>query len=169
MVHESLCDCVIFFHLLTIIRSNLSLWYVSRFLRYMFWSDWGESPKIEKCGMNGDLKTRRKIVTTHILWPNALTIDYTLDRLWWADAKLHTIESSDMFGTQRKIVLSEDIHHPFALTVFHNYMYWTDWEKEAIYKANKFTGEERSTVRENVFAPMDIHVYHELRQPKGEN
>ena len=133
----------------------------------MFWTDWGESAKIEKCGMNGDSETRRVIVSTNILWPNALSIDYTVDRIWWADAKLHTIESADIKGQHRQIILSEQIKHPFALTVFHNYMYWTDWDTSAIHKANKFTGEDASLVAENLYAPMDIHVYHRQRQPIG--
>ena len=133
----------------------------------MFWSDWGVVPKIERCGMNGDPATRESIVTNNIMWPNALSIDYTLNRLWWADAKLRTIESANLDGTQRRIILGEDVHHPFALTLFHDTMYWTDWDKEAIYQANKFTGKDRITLRERVSSPMDIHVYHEMRQPRG--
>jgi len=133
----------------------------------MFWTDWGETPKIEKCGMNGDTNTRQVLISTNILWPNALAVDYTIDRIWWADAKLHTIESSDLDGKNRRIILSENINHPFALTVFQSFIYWTDWHHNAINKANKFTGEERSVVMENLFSPMDIHVHHRQRQPTG--
>ena len=133
----------------------------------MFWTDWGEAPKIEKCGMNGDPNTRQVLISTNILWPNALAIDYTINRIWWADAKLHTIESSDLNGKSRRIILSENINHPFALTVFQRFIYWTDWHHNAINKANKFTGGERSVVMENLFSPMDIHVYQRQRQPIG--
>ena len=133
----------------------------------MFWTDWGETPKIEKCGMNGDPDTRVVLIGTNILWPNALAIDYTIDRIWWADAKLHTIESSNLNGGNRRIVLSENINHPFALTIFQSYIYWTDWHHNAIHKANKFTGEEKSIVMEHLFSPMDIHVHHRQRQPIG--
>ena len=137
----------------------------------MFWSDWGKTPKIEKCGMNGDPYTRHVLINTNILWPNALSIDYTIDRIWWADAKLHTIESADLYGRDRRIILSENVNHPFALTLFQNYMYWTDWEHESgsIKKANKFTGEERTVLQENLYSPMDIHVHHRQRQPAGTN
>ena len=133
----------------------------------MFWTDWGETPKIEKCGMNGDTNTRQVLISTNILWPNALAVDYTIDRIWWADAKLHTIESSDLHGKNRRIILSENINHPFALTIFQSHIYWTDWHHNAINKANKFTGEERSVVKENLYSPMDIHVHHRQRQPIG--
>ena len=135
----------------------------------MFWSDWGEKPKIEKCGMNGDENTRHVIISDNIMWPNALTIDYTIDRIWWADAKLRAIESADFDGRDRRIILSETIHHPFAMTIFEDYMYWTDWEHGhgSINKANKFTGEKRYTLKESLYNPMDLHVYHEQRQPRG--
>ncbi|XP_067027218.1 low-density lipoprotein receptor-like isoform X2 [Acropora muricata] len=140
-------------------------------LGFMFWTDWGDSPRIEKCGMNGDPKTREVLISRNILWPNALTIDYTVDRIWWADAKLHTIESSDLDGRKRQLILFEDVTHPFALTLFQNYMYWTDWEHRggSINKANKFNGQERSVIQENLYSPMDIHVYHQQRQPAGTN
>ena len=133
----------------------------------MFWTDWGETAKIERCGMNGDPKTRQTIISKDIMWPNALTVDLTLDKIWWADAKLHTIEAADLDGSHRHLVRSEDVFHPFGLTVFQDYMYWTDWEKEAIYKANKFNGNEKSVIGDNLFSPMDVQVYHRQRQPKS--
>ena len=134
---------------------------------YMYWTDWGETAKIERCGMNGDPKTRKVIVGSNILWPNAITIDLTLDKIWWADAKLHTIEAAELDGSNRIIILGEDIFHPFGLTLFQDYMYWTDWQKDSIYRANKFTGKHKSVVGDNLFSPMDLQMYHLQRQPKS--
>ena len=43
-------------------------------------------------GMNGDPNTFTRIVSTvggdNLAWPNALTVDYFTDKLWWADAHL---------------------------------------------------------------------------------
>ena len=47
----------------------------------MFWSDWGHYPKIEVCGMNGDLATRKVIVDNDIVWPNGITLDFETRRL----------------------------------------------------------------------------------------
>jgi hypothetical protein len=41
----------------------------------MFWTDWGEVPKIERAGMNGDPSTRKVIVHENIFWPNGLAVD----------------------------------------------------------------------------------------------
>jgi hypothetical protein len=116
--------------------------------------------------MDGDPKTRLALITTNILWPNALTIDYTIDKIIWADAKIHTIESANLDGSNRRVILSDNVHHPFSITVFEDKMFWTDWVKECIYVADKFTGKGRSVVRDGLFSPMDIHVYHQQRQPK---
>lgn len=58
----------------------------------MFWTDWGELPKIERAGMNGDASTRKVIVNTNIFWPNGLTVDFDHRRLYWLDGRLHFIE-----------------------------------------------------------------------------
>ena len=44
------------------------------FYRYMYWTDWGQSPKIERCGMDGN--NRQVIVSQEhgLEWPNGLTI-----------------------------------------------------------------------------------------------
>ena len=46
-------------------------------------------------------------------------------------------------------------------------MYWTDWQTESIHKTNKFNGSAVSNVAISLFSPMDIHVFHELKQPKA--
>lgn len=67
----------------------------------MFWTDWGENPKIERAGMNGDPDTRKVIVSEDISWPNGLTIDSTQRVIFWADAKLSYIASVDFDGRRR--------------------------------------------------------------------
>jgi len=132
---------------------------------WMYWSDWGKKPKIEKAGLDGS--HRRAIVTEDIQWPNGLTIDYAGNRLYWVDAKLHLIASSDLDGRNRYIVLTsrQFIRHPFSITVFEDFVYWTDWETESIHKANKFNGEGVESVAVQLYSPMDIQVYHPMRQP----
>jgi len=60
----------------------------------MFWTDWGEVPKIERAGMNGDLSTRKVIVSDNIFWPNGLTIDFYTKHIYWVDGKLGFIDVS---------------------------------------------------------------------------
>ena len=126
------------------------------------------APKIEKCGMDGDPTSRKAIITKDIIWPNALTVDYTIDRIWWADAKRHVIEHCDLNGQNRKVILTkEHVYHPFSISVFEDHVYWTDWIKLSISKVNKFTGENWTLLKENLLHPMGISVIHPQRQPAG--
>lgn len=51
-----------------------------------------------------DGSNRISIVNEGIFWPNGLAIDFSANRLYWTDAKLHVIESSAFDGSDRKKV-----------------------------------------------------------------
>lgn len=68
----------------------------------------------------------------------------------------------------RLAVLSQDIPHIFALTLFEDFIYWTDWETKSINRAHKTTGANKTLLISTLHRPMDIHIYHPYRQPDGE-
>lgn len=118
--------------------------------------------------MDGDPKTRQVVHSLNGSWPNGLSIDFTLLRLYWSDAKMKVIESSKLDGSDRRQIRYLPHHHPFSIVVFEDYMYWGDWINDIIYKANKFTseGEPQEIVRD-LTNLMGIDIYHPLRQPIG--
>ena len=65
----------------------------------MYWTDWGEVPKIERAGMDGT--NRQIIVTDKIYWPNGITLDYEEKKVYWIDANFHAIYRVDMNGENR--------------------------------------------------------------------
>lgn len=95
---------------------------------------------------------RVALVTESIFWPNGLAIDYTTDRIFWADAKHHIIESAHLDGTDRKKVISKGLHHPFAITIFEDSVYWTDWHFKSISSANKGNGAGFRTIHSGELA-----------------
>ncbi|KAH0620749.1 hypothetical protein JD844_021479 [Phrynosoma platyrhinos] len=133
----------------------------------IYWTDWGNTPRIEYSNMDGS--NRRIIADTHLFWPNGLTIDYAGHRMYWVDAKHHVIERADLDGQNRKAVISQGLPHPFAITVFEDSLYWTDWHTKSINSANKFTGKNQEIIRNKLHFPMDIHTLHPQRQPAGRN
>ncbi len=52
--------------------------------------------------MDGDNKTFTSLLSTAkgdpVAWPNALTIDFFTDKIWWADAHLDYIAYADFNG-----------------------------------------------------------------------
>ncbi|XP_064603510.1 low-density lipoprotein receptor-related protein 6-like isoform X2 [Liolophura sinensis] len=136
---------------------------------YMYWTDWGEMPKIERAGMDGNPLSRQVIVNTNIHWPNGLTLDYEDSKIFWVDAKLVYINSCNFDGSDRRAVIEGKLAHPFALTQLGDTLYWTDWQTQSIHSCNKVTGQDRKVIQSEIFSPMDIHVYSALRQPKGVN
>ncbi|XP_043669810.1 very low-density lipoprotein receptor-like isoform X2 [Vespula pensylvanica] len=138
---------------------------------WMFWTDWSDEARIERAGMDG---SHRSVIIGHdIKWPNGLTLDLIGKRLYWVDAKLNFIASCNYDGSGRRTVLysTEMLRHPFSITTFEDYVYWTDWDKETIFKANKFTGKDVELVTSvrSPQQPMVVHVYHPYRQPDGMN
>lgn len=115
--------------------------------------------------MDGSNLTRILTWKDDIAWPNALTIDYITERLFFADAHLDYIAFTDLEGHHRRIVLSgTSVPHVFALTVFDDHIYWTDWNLKTINRAEKFSGANLTVLRNTTHRPYDIHSYHPLRQ-----
>jgi hypothetical protein len=138
---------------------------------WMFWTDWGSEPKIERAGMDGS--HRQTIVSYEVKWPNGLTLDLVRKRVYWVDAKLNVISSCNYDGSKRRVILysPDALQHPFSITTFEDWVYWTDWDKQAVYRANKFSGKDITpiTATHMLQNPMVIHVYHPYRQPDGDN
>uniref|UniRef100_A0A3P8VTU1 LDL receptor related protein 8 n=1 Tax=Cynoglossus semilaevis TaxID=244447 RepID=A0A3P8VTU1_CYNSE len=136
---------------------------------FMYWSDWGTRAKIEKAGMNG--VDRQVLVANNIEWPNGITLDVANRRLYWVDSKLHHIASVDLNGAHRRTHISsaETLGHPYALAVFEDRIYWTDRDRAAVFVANRLTGQEVHMLAENLNDPHDIVVFHQLRQPRGQD
>ncbi|XP_078803799.1 low-density lipoprotein receptor-related protein 1 isoform X7 [Oryzias latipes] len=134
---------------------------------YLYWTDWGDNAHIGRIGMDGT--NRSVIIQDNITWPNGLTLDFVNDRIYWADAREDYIAFASLDGTNRHTVLAEDIPHIFAMTLFEEYIYWTDWETKSINRAHKTLGTNKTMLISTLHRPMDIHIYHPYRQPRVED
>jgi len=135
---------------------------------FLFISDWGLNAHIERAWMDGT--NRHFIVTEKIEWPNGLTLDYATRTVYWADARLDYIGATDYFGHGRRKVV-DGVKHPFALTLFEENLYYTDWAHRGIVRVSKdgYTSVGKEIMKDNLTRPMDIHVYHLSRQPTAYN
>ncbi|XP_033640242.1 uncharacterized protein LOC117300656 [Asterias rubens] len=93
---------------------------------YLFWTDWGTAPKIERANTDGS--DRMILVDTGLGWPNGLAMDSQGDRLYWCDATTDKVESSDLNGQDRRIIgdFSLDDIRPFDIAVYDGFVYLTD-------------------------------------------
>lgn len=63
--------------------------------RFMYWTEWGGKPKIDRAAMDG---SERTTLVPNVGRANGLTIDYAKRRLYWTDLDTNLIESSNMLG-----------------------------------------------------------------------
>lgn len=77
----------------------------------MYWSDWGEKPKIERAGMDGS--DRIVLIRNNLTWPNGLAIDHTAGKLYWADGGTKSIEFTNLDGSNRKMLIGNGIELNF--------------------------------------------------------
>ena len=103
--------------------------------RQLFWTDWGVSAKIEVASMDGN--QRQVLISNNLGWPNGITADYDLQRLYWVDAQFDKIEYAFYDGSGRTELISRLVDHPFALTLHENTVYWTDWTSNSLLATNK--------------------------------
>ena len=56
---------------------------------FLFWTDVGDEPKIERSRLDGE--ERMTVVKEAIIWPTGISVDGVKERLYW----LHSVTSSD--------------------------------------------------------------------------
>ena len=137
--------------------------------RVLFWTDWGDHPRIERVNMDGTNRT--SILTSKIFWPNGLTLDLPTKRVYFADSKVDYIDYCNYDGTGRRQVLagSHYLLHPHSLAVFEDAVYWTDRQLNRVLSANKFTGQNQTVFSHLVSQPLSVLLHHPALQPLSPN
>ncbi|XP_041434027.1 low-density lipoprotein receptor-related protein 1B-like [Xenopus laevis] len=128
---------------------------------YLYWIDCCEYPHVGRVGMDGS--NQSVVIETMISRPMALTIDYVNKRIYWANE--NHIEFSDMNGFNRHKVPNQDVQGVIALTLFEDYIYWTDGKTKSLNRAHKTSGENKASLINSWHAILDIEIYHAYRQP----
>ncbi|XP_041117281.1 low-density lipoprotein receptor-related protein 1B-like [Polyodon spathula] len=136
--------------------------------RKLFFTDYGNAAKVERCNMDGT--NRMRIVDFKTEQPTAVALDLVKKLVYWADVYLDYIEVVDYNGKNRHTVIQgENVKYLYGLTVFEDYLYASSCDisrgsKVDILKINRFN----STVLQNLTTvenARSIHVYHKLTQP----
>ena len=74
----------------------------------MFWTDTLGAAKIERANLAGfDRTVLVDLTNSSQFWPNAISVDYTNDRIIWVDAWTGAVDSADFQGQNRRMVASQ--------------------------------------------------------------
>ena len=124
------------------------------FTRLMFWTNVVKPPRIERAAIDGTEHTA--LFSTSIGEPGALAVDVHAEKIYWSDLELKRIEFGDFDGGNRRVLVDSGILLPNSLTVFDNYLYWTDKEQSLIERVNKRSGKDRRRIQSRVAQLNDI-------------
>ncbi|KAL8183430.1 UNVERIFIED_CONTAM: Low-density lipoprotein receptor- protein 2 [Gekko kuhli] len=126
--------------------------------RFIFWTDWFRPAKIMRAWSDGSHAL--SIVNTTLGWPNGLAIDWSSLRLYWVDAFFDKIEHSTFDGLDRRSLQRiNQMTHPFGLTIFGGYAYFTDWRLGGIVRVRKTDGGEMTVIRRGIYNIMHVKAY----------
>ncbi|XP_042888358.1 low-density lipoprotein receptor-related protein 2-like isoform X1 [Penaeus japonicus] len=135
--------------------------------RFVYWTDVNRS-LIERAGMDGSDRT--VIISDGAKWPNGLWIDAPVQRIYIADAHTDEVFHVNYNGTDRKYLAEAAVDHPFAIAVWQERLYWSDWEHDHIRSCLKRSGKQtRQIVKGSHSDFFGLTIYHPAMMPQTIN
>ena len=90
---------------------------------YIYWTDWGQRPRIERARLDGS--QREVFINSSIQNPFSLAIDYDTNELYWCDQSLNKIVRVDI-ATKSSCIIVRNVTDAMSLAVSGDYVYWID-------------------------------------------
>lgn len=135
-------------------------------LGYLFWTDWGSKPKIERSKLDGTHRTA--ILSTGLEWPTGLALDYPAQRLYWCDSKSATVGAADYEGKNRYLIWDfgrTSNVKPYKMDLFEDWIYISSHHTvNAILKINKFGKGEMHYLARELQKVSDIVIVQRIKQ-----
>lgn len=130
--------------------------------RQLYWTD--ANIKDSSIGQISllDRKESKKTIISGLDMPRGIVVDQFSHRIFWVD-DLHgdhfAIESANLDGSDRKIIIKNMNHVPFDIAVDESNIFWTDIQENAVWQINKNASEDD--------LPLRIQNFTQYNIPKG--
>ncbi|CAF2466733.1 unnamed protein product [Rotaria sp. Silwood2] len=141
-------------------------------LRYLFLTDWGKNPRIERASMDG--QQRVSIVNDSIEMPVGLTLDLIRQEIYFTDHHLNYIEVVNYNGENRRKILANThfLHGPISINVYEQYLYWYDSNSKEVRRLNRFEHGIKAQKHERIMSRagvISMKMSHQIYQPYEPN
>ncbi|XP_047198611.1 low-density lipoprotein receptor-related protein 1B-like [Hippoglossus stenolepis] len=137
----------------------------------LFFTDYGNVAKLERCNMDGTNRTR--LVDYKIEQPTAVALDVVKKLVYWADAYLDYIDVVDYDGRNRHTVIhGSQVSYIYALAVFEDFLYATHSDPSKgsssveLLQIHRFNITADSTTLASLGNTRGLRIYHKLTQPQ---
>ncbi|KFD58360.1 hypothetical protein M514_00586 [Trichuris suis] len=132
---------------------------------YLYWAEWLGHSRLERSELDGE---NRITLLKNVGRIFAITIDYAMGRLFWSEVDAPSIQSVDLNGGSRQMIVKERSMQPYVLTEYADRLYWANWRRQRIEICDKATGRNRSTLQIPLHYIINLVAVHALKQ-KGWN
>ncbi|KOC62359.1 Vitellogenin receptor [Habropoda laboriosa] len=100
----------------------------------------------------------------------AMTVDYARSKLYWSDTFLKSIESSNLDGSNRKLVLNTDNYQALSISVYEDSLYWLMAPTGTVKKCKLYGDKSCTTIPiGNSNVDKYFTILHTIRQPIVKN
>lgn len=101
-----------------------------------------------------------------VQWPTGLAVDHAVSRVYWADPKLHLIESVMLDGKDRHVIKRFMEDKPYKLEVFEDTIYVSTYHTHNIMRMDKFGKKNSTYLVQGLPRLSDILIVQENKQDK---
>ncbi|XP_073777403.1 pro-epidermal growth factor isoform X1 [Danio rerio] len=129
----------------------------------IYWTDMGDRPAVERSGLDKDL--REAVVSTGLVSPSGLAVDHSSQRLYWCDMSTSVIESANLDGSHRRVIIQNQVDRPFDIAVFENVLWVSDLENHLIFRLDMRSGQNPERLLVDSIQPAALVVVHPLAKP----
>ena len=134
--------------------------------RFLFWADYGQTPKIERALLDGTNRT--VLVSSGIVTPRGLALDRQSGYVYWVDDSLDMIARVSPQGGDAEVVrFGGRYPTPYGIAVFEGSIIWVDRNLKKVFRASKEPGatDPPAVLRDNVNMLRDVAVFDGRAQP----